>query len=132
MSDGANGDELADWRGLQSLFEEERLVSADCQEFSLTVGGKKIQIGQRYDLQSVGVPGATSTERESRTGAVVWDASVVLSAYFEKLGPELAGKRCLELGSGCGLVGIALAALGAGSEPSTLVTAGGTCRAFSF
>lgn len=45
-------------------------------------------------------------------GAVVWDAAVVLSKYMEKNYKDydyktLANKTVLELGSGCGLAGMA-------------------------
>jgi predicted nicotinamide N-methyase len=38
--------------------------------------------------------------------AAVWDSSIVVAKYLEKLGPDaLGGKRCLDLSAGCGLVG---------------------------
>ena len=37
----------------------------------------------------------------------------MLARYFEKAGRRYAGTRCIELGAGCGLPGIVLAALGA-------------------
>jgi hypothetical protein len=47
-------------------------------------------------------------------GTSVWDASVVLSKYIEKAyyGNRLKGKRVLEVGAGCGLVGIFMAVKG--------------------
>lgn len=77
--------------------------------------------------------GAQLTEATSVTGAVVWDSAVVLARYLveqvewvDRHGggpPEGTGARpsaislrrgasAIELGSGCGLVGIALAQLG--------------------
>lgn len=42
--------------------------------------------------------------------AAVWDSSIVVAKYLEKLGPgALSGKRCLDLSAGCGLVGKAAA-----------------------
>jgi predicted nicotinamide N-methyase len=46
-------------------------------------------------------------------GAVVWDASVIFSKYIEQNPGEfeprkVGGKTVIELGSGCGLAGIAL------------------------
>lgn len=36
----------------------------------------------------------------------VWDSSIVVTKYLEKLGPDwLRGKRLLDLSAGCGLVG---------------------------
>ena len=56
--------------------------------------------------------------RDLGHGAVVWDASVVLVKYMEKNYKEydvqkLSGKTVLELGSGCGLGGIAFMMKGA-------------------
>ena len=60
------------------------------------------------DLEIEQDPGS----RDLGHGAVVWDASVVLSKYMEKNYKEydvqtLGGKSVLELGSGCGLGGMA-------------------------
>lgn len=49
------------------------------------------------------------------TGATVWDSAVVLSQWCAAEAREVRGKRCLELGSGTGLVGLAAAAVGAKS-----------------
>ena len=47
-------------------------------------------------------------------GHVIWDAAFLLVKHLEQLGPKfLRGKRCIEVGSGVGLVGIAAASLGA-------------------
>ncbi len=35
----------------------------------------------------------------------VWDSSIVMSKYFERWGSRWAGKKCLDLSAGCGLVG---------------------------
>jgi len=35
----------------------------------------------------------------------VWDSSIVVAKYFEKIQEGLQGKRCLDLSAGCGLVG---------------------------
>jgi predicted nicotinamide N-methyase len=36
----------------------------------------------------------------------VWDSSIVVCKYLEKMGETLVrGKRCLDLSAGCGLVG---------------------------
>ena len=56
--------------------------------------------------------------RDLGHGAVVWDAAVVLSKYMEKNYKDfdvksLAKKSVLELGSGCGLGGIAFMMKGA-------------------
>lgn len=53
----------------------------------------------------------------SHLGLTVWDAGIVLSKYLEyqrSIGKlHLRGKRCLEIGSGTGIVGLVAAALGA-------------------
>ena len=36
---------------------------------------------------------------------VVWDSSIVMAKYFERWNSLWAGKRCLDLSAGCGLVG---------------------------
>lgn len=47
-------------------------------------------------------------------GHVIWDAAFLLVKYLEQLGPKfMSRKRCIEVGSGVGLVGIAAASLGA-------------------
>mmetsp|Transcript_22503 Transcript_22503/g.47070 ORF Transcript_22503/g.47070 Transcript_22503/m.47070 type:complete len:289 (-) Transcript_22503:1491-2357(-) len=74
-----------------------------------------------------GIPFATSTlvikESQNRnhavddgdggTGLNVWDGALLLARYLEKKSQIVEGKRILELGGGCGLVGIAAAILGA-------------------
>ncbi|MCO5580127.1 hypothetical protein L7F22_033994 [Adiantum nelumboides] len=45
--------------------------------------------------------------------STVWDSAIVLSKYLEKWPILVKGKRCIELGSGCGLPGITAAYLGA-------------------
>jgi hypothetical protein len=35
----------------------------------------------------------------------VWDSAIVLSKYIEKWPAKVCGKRCIELGAGCGLPG---------------------------
>ncbi|ELR21034.1 Hypothetical protein ACA1_281280 [Acanthamoeba castellanii str. Neff] len=52
---------------------------------------------------------------DSGCGCYLWDASIVLLKYFEHVRErfDFTGLRAVELGAGCGLVGIALAWLGA-------------------
>lgn len=74
--------------------------------FSITLFGDELRLRQSPSSQSLG------------HGAVVWDASVVFSKYMESNAKEfdpskVAGKTVLELGSGCGLAGIALMLRGA-------------------
>lgn len=66
------------------------------------------------DLTIQQIPG----DRLLGHGAVVWDASVILVKYMEKNIKDydyhkLNGKKVIELGSGCGLGGIAFMMKGA-------------------
>ncbi|KAI5083978.1 hypothetical protein GOP47_0000147 [Adiantum capillus-veneris] len=45
--------------------------------------------------------------------STVWDSAIVLSKYLERWPLLVNGKRCIELGAGCGLPGITAAYLGA-------------------
>jgi hypothetical protein len=38
-------------------------------------------------------------------GVTVWDSAIVLAKYMERWPEKVVGKRCIELGSGCGLAG---------------------------
>jgi predicted nicotinamide N-methyase len=87
------------------LYKSDKEKFEDC--FRMTIGGHEMELEQEYAWASVDTVGLT-----------VWDASLVLAAYLEQLqmakGKELfAGRRVLELGSGCGVAGIAAALLGA-------------------
>ena len=57
-------------------------------------GGVEEQL--RVEQRPFGAEGFAST---------VWDSSIVMSKYLERHSSQFAGKRCLELGAGCGLVG---------------------------
>jgi predicted nicotinamide N-methyase len=49
-----------------------------------------------------------------RVGAAVWDGAYVLAAYLDaQPAGSFQGLRCVELGCGCGLLGLVLARLGA-------------------
>lgn len=58
----------------------------------------------------------SESERESATGAVVWNTCICLGMYLyrhsEKIGLRRERIRCLELGSGCGVGGMLVAAAG--------------------
>lgn len=47
------------------------------------------------------------------TGLNLWDGAILLAKYLEQFPENVQGKYVLELGSGCGMVGIAAAILGA-------------------
>lgn len=55
----------------------------------------------------------TPDSQEAGTGVMVWDGAVLLARYLEKARQQVTGKRVLELGAGCGVVGISAAILGA-------------------
>lgn len=57
--------------------------------------------------------------KEEGFASTVWDSSIVLAKYFEKRPDLVRGKRCLELGAGCGLVGIVMAVLEAATVTLT-------------
>ncbi|KAK9796702.1 hypothetical protein WJX73_005066 [Symbiochloris irregularis] len=51
--------------------------------------------------------------RDMGVGSVLWDGAFVLSAYLFEMRKSYQGLRCIELGSGVGLVGLLLACMGA-------------------
>jgi predicted nicotinamide N-methyase len=55
----------------------------------------------------------TNFDSLGSVGGTLWPSAKHLITYFENSNHALAGKSVLELGSGCGYCGIALAALGA-------------------
>ncbi|KAL7515462.1 hypothetical protein ACHAWX_000815 [Stephanocyclus meneghinianus] len=67
--------------------------------------GETLVIKEKHNLSHVGYDGGT--------GLNVWDGAVLLARYMEKRPQIVMNKRVLELGAGCGLVGIAAAKLGA-------------------
>jgi protein N-lysine methyltransferase METTL21D len=74
--------------------------------FNITIFGDDLRLCQNPASHNLG------------HGAVVWDASVVFSKYMECNAKDfepskLGGKTVLELGSGCGLAGIAFMLRGA-------------------
>jgi predicted nicotinamide N-methyase len=72
-----------------------------------------------FELEVFGCPVSLRQSPASRDlghGAVVWEASVIFAKYMEHHGGKLSdlkGKTAIELGSGCGLGGLALAMRGA-------------------
>lgn len=75
-----------------------------------------------YDLVMVQDPGSRSLGH----GAVVWDSSVVFAKYMEVNSSDfepskMSSKKVLELGSGCGLAGIAFMLRGASVTMTDMV-----------
>lgn len=68
-----------------------------------------------YRFTTEGGRELTFTESPATIGTRIWDTCVFMSKYLEmEWGPEkIAGKKILELGSGCGLLGSALVEMGA-------------------
>lgn len=81
-------------------------------------------MGRFYPFDDSGIPfaGTTLVIKEKTnpnggddggTGLNVWDGSLLLARYLEKRPEIVKNKTVLELGSGCGLIGIASGVLGA-------------------
>mmetsp|Transcript_23948 Transcript_23948/g.51714 ORF Transcript_23948/g.51714 Transcript_23948/m.51714 type:complete len:237 (-) Transcript_23948:99-809(-) len=78
-----------------------------------------------YPFDESGIPFACTTvvikettsqlngEEDGGTGLNVWDGSLLLARYLEKRPAIVRNKTVLELGSGCGLIGVASGILGA-------------------
>ncbi|WVZ14136.1 hypothetical protein V8G54_011702 [Vigna mungo] len=95
------------WGILQpTLSKPNAFVSQSSLQLSLDTCGHSLSILQ--SPSSLGTPGVT--------GAVMWDSGVVLGKFLEHSVDSgmlvLQGKKIVELGSGCGLVGCIAALLG--------------------
>lgn len=79
-------------------------ISVTQSSFKIEINNKEVCIEQDHDLLL----------HKSVTGSTVWDSCVVLAKFLEEQRDvlNLKGKRTIELGSGCGLLGIAAAMLG--------------------
>jgi predicted nicotinamide N-methyase len=81
-------------------------------------------MGRFFPFDSDGIPFADTTLiiKEARnsshigedggTGFNVWDGAMLLTRYIEKIPSKVKNKRVIELGSGCGVTGIAAATCG--------------------
>jgi hypothetical protein len=69
----------------------------------VTVAGRQILIHETPNVAGAG------------TGVTAWDGALLLARYLEVYSSNVCGFRVLELGAGCGVVGITAAALGAQS-----------------
>ncbi|KAJ2626669.1 hypothetical protein H4R22_004724, partial [Coemansia sp. RSA 1290] len=90
--------------------ERQSLVDSSKTEVEVEIKGGlrtiELTIGQNPNINS----------EKGQTGAVLWNSSIVLSEYLARRtlsGWNLAEANVVELGSGCGLVGIAMHRLGA-------------------
>mmetsp|Transcript_558 Transcript_558/g.1033 ORF Transcript_558/g.1033 Transcript_558/m.1033 type:complete len:250 (-) Transcript_558:90-839(-) len=83
-------------------------------------------MGRFYPFDESGIPFADTTlviqemqnqsnvgGEDGGTGLNVWDGALLIARYLEKRPEIVRNKKVLELGSGCGLVGIASGILGA-------------------
>ncbi|GMQ11689.1 hypothetical protein CsSME_00054215 [Camellia sinensis var. sinensis] len=90
-----------------TLSKPNAFVSHSSQQLRLDACGRTLSILQ--SPSSLGTPGVT--------GSVLWDSGVVLGKFLEHAVESgmmlLQGKKVVELGSGCGLVGCIAALLGA-------------------
>ena len=108
LDDSSDGDD-ANLLGLRALGEDLPLVDPKADTFELDLGaGRRVVIPMDRAAQRRGVAGASGTEAESETGAVVWDGAVLL-ARANALEPPNHKRDVLELGAGCGLAGLAWA-----------------------
>ncbi|KAI3692730.1 hypothetical protein L6452_32552 [Arctium lappa] len=109
MVRGDPSDEMMLLWGLQqpTFSKPNALVSQSSLNLTLDACGRRLSISQ--SPSSLGAPGVT--------GSVMWDSGIVLGKFLENavetglLG--LQGKKVVELGAGCGLVGCIAALLGA-------------------
>jgi predicted nicotinamide N-methyase len=88
--------------------------------------GKTITVKQ--NPTALRPPGSAAAGEGVRVGCCVWDGAFVLAAWLDAQPAGMfAGKRCVELGAGIGLVGLCLARLGASvvltDTPSMVVQA---------
>ncbi|KAL6548589.1 hypothetical protein OROGR_008534 [Orobanche gracilis] len=96
------------WAIQQPIFvQHNAFVRQSSLELNIDACGRSISI--RQSPASLATPGVT--------GSVMWDSGIVMGKFLEhsvELGEvSLHGKKVVELGSGCGLVGCIAALLGA-------------------
>lgn len=125
----AAANETLSWRQFRPLFEESFVdQAADIFEFSMQGSSTQLKFEQiprmaaRVDGDIPLVESASlgcETEAISATGAVIWDSSLVVARYLELCNDaadspfKVRGKKCFELGAGCGLLSCVLWHLGA-------------------
>ena len=89
------------------------------QPFVLQLGDSSpLSLGQAAVASQAHAEEARASSDGSGTGSTVWDAGIVLAAYVLREGTRerVGAGRCLDLGSGTGIVGLAAAASGAFSH----------------
>ena len=98
--DSSDGDD-ANLVGLRALGEDEPLVDPNADTFELDLGaGRRVVIPMDRGAQRRGVAGASGTEAQSETGAVVWDGAVLLARANGPGAPRAQAQRA---GAGRGL-----------------------------
>ena len=66
-----------------------------------------------HDLDGVSITLQQAPFCPEGFASTVWDSSIVLARYLERESARFTGRRCIELGAGCGLPGLVLHAIGA-------------------
>jgi hypothetical protein len=75
------------------------------EELVVTLGELRLRILQQP---------TSITAKKVGVGACLWDGAILLAAYLVSMPRhKFVGARCIELGAGVGLVGLALAKMGA-------------------
>lgn len=94
----------------KTLTEPNRWEVHSAEEVAVTLGDLRLRILQ----QPHQLAGAGANPDKLGVAAALWDGALVLAAYLAAQPRyRYLGMRCVELGAGVGLVGLALAAMGA-------------------
>ncbi|EGG25273.1 hypothetical protein DFA_03521 [Cavenderia fasciculata] len=89
--------------------QDNMIILPRCWDYFIRFKDPFIMPFQSYTIE------IKQSSKGPRVGSTVWDASIVMSKYFDsEIGSKaLQGKRVIELGAGVGLLGISLSLMGA-------------------